>query len=313
MIKKILVAAGVIAALGLLIAAIAFAAGADEMLDYKANANTYTADGDFTNMVISALSADIKIERSKDGSCYAICEEKKNFKFTLEVSDGTLFLTAHDERLWYQYIGIFTSCEATLYLPGEVYSSISVSTGSGDIECKDGFTFTEAAVTALSGDIDFCSNVTGFAEFKVSSGGVDIYGSTFDNILIRAVSGGVDIRDITADEVAVDVTSGSVDVIGEFSKIDVETLSGSIDLKRTIASESMTLKATSGSVRLDACDSPLISIKTSSGSVRGTLLTGKMFDVKVSSGSSDCPASVEGSGSCSIRTSSGNVKIRIKE
>ena len=69
---------------------------------------------------------------------------------------------------------------------------------------------------------------------------------------------------------------------------------------------------TSGSVRLDNCDAANIYIRSTSGSVSGTLLSGKNFTADSSSGSVRVPAS-SGEGVCEVRTSSGSIRLEVRE
>ncbi|MBO4540501.1 MAG: hypothetical protein J5736_00795, partial [Bacilli bacterium] len=73
------------------------------------------------------------------------------------------------------------------------------------------------------------------------------------------------------------------------------------------------LQTSTGDVAFEDSDSPDIYIKTSTGDITGTLLTGKRFTVHVSTGKPDVPSDDPTGGICVIDTSTGDVRIRIKE
>ena len=92
-------------------------------------------------------------------------------------------------------------------------------------------------------------------------------------------------------------------------KLTTEGSTGDITLDDCTAAE-IAVKTSTGDVRFAGSDAAKITVKTSTGDVIGSLRTPKVFTVNTSTGDVSVPHSSEG-GSCEIKTSTGDVRIKI--
>ncbi len=127
------------------------------------------------------------------------------------------------------------------------------------------------------------AGVTGDLGIDVASARVDVLGHT--GILnLDTGSGSADIRDIKGDVLNVDVGSGTVTVIGAtVTRMILDSGSGGVEADRVNAQE-LTVDVGSGGVRIERATSDRVRLETGSGGVR-LELTNSPSSVDVESGS----------------------------
>lgn len=254
---------------------------------------THTVDEPFTKITVRGSSADLTIKRSENGTTYAVCTESDKITYSLSVSDGELLFRENDHRAWYDNIGIsFGDRTTTLYLGGDAYDALTVSTSSGNVTCAAPASFDEANLTNSSGNILCDENaVFGNVTMTTSSGKIDCAAKVSGRMTVKASSGNISLRGATP------------------RSLSVSTSSGTVKLNAVTAKEKLDVESSSGNIQLEKCDAGEIHLESSSGSIRATLLSDKLFDVRSSSGNLDYPASIKGGDPCTVVTSSGNVRI----
>lgn len=264
--------------------------------------NEYVIDEEFQNVRVSTGTTNVVFIPTKDGQTQVVCKELEKVKHSVTVEDGTLVISAVDERSWSDHIGInFDSPRITVYLPEKngtvsaMYGSISVQAGTGDINCF--VSASEIVLHTTTGDI-FVENISaGAMELSVSTGTVTVVGVTC----------GSDIK--------VDASTGRANVMNVHCKsFFSEGSTGDVILERLLADEQIFVQRSTGNVKFDHCDAgALIRVEVNTGDVKGSFLSGKAFSVNTNTGSVDVPASEEGHGECQISTRTGNVRITIDE
>ncbi len=273
-IKIILIASAALVVVGLGLVGVAFAAGVSTTPAVTQD-KVLENNQEFTSIKITTFSADISVEESTNGKTHVICEESKNITYSMNIENGVLTLTEEDDREWYEHMQIsFDDRELTLYLADGNYEGITIETASGDIECDEELTFVNAYLTSESGSIDFSSRLTGELSVTTASG------------------------DIEADNI-------------KPASLNIASSSGEVELENVIASEKISVKTASGQISLEGCDASELSIESASGSVHALLLSDKLFEVESDSGKTDIPPSIKDGGKCTVKTASGNIKIKI--
>lgn len=296
--KKGLVAAGaILTVLGLALLGYAlFAAGFDlsKLGADKYETNTYTVDGAFSNIDIRTDTADVTLKPSGDGGCRVVCVEPEKEKHTVSVENGTLKITAVDERKWYERIGIVTSSPSvTVYLPELAYEALVIDNDTGDVAVPDAFSFESAAITTDTGDVEIGAIRTGALAVKVSTG----------HVRVSSVSceGDVSVTVSTGKTELTDVRCKNLRSTGD---------TGSITLKNVVAEEAFVIERSTGDVRFENCDAAEITVDTDTGDVTGTLRTEKVFITKTDTGSVRVPDTAAG-GRCAITTDTGDIRITL--
>ncbi len=285
-------------ALGLTICISALAMSGDifevmNMSTIKFEKHTYEITEAFDSINISEIECDVKLLPSPDEKCKIEATESEKIYNEINVTDGTLTVTRHDTRVWYDHIGIFgfDDVSLTLYLPLSEYNALTLKTVSGDIELPVGFTFNDIEVISTSGDISICCGVNSELAVNSTSGDVEIEGvSSGEDISVKTVSGKIEIENSSANNLTVSSTSGGVYV------------------KDTLAIGDFYAKTVSGRIKLERFDAASLEVKSTSGSVYCGLLSAKNVTAKSTSGSIRVPEGVNGA-PCKITTVSGNIKV----
>lgn len=246
--------------------------------------NTYAPEGDFSNICVDVMTADITFKLATDGKTKVVCYEEKEIKHKVEISDGALLITNDDNRKWYDRIGFHTEdASVTVYLPATFfYDEFNLYCTTGDVTVVEDFRFLKANVETTTGDIDWNANTAGKLQIKCTTGDV-----TVTNVRC----GSLDIHGATAD----------------------------VNLKNTEAEDTLNVKVTTGDVNLDRVDAAELFIKATTGDVTGTLVSGKIFDTKAATGMIITPAgevvkdTTKPLGKCTIETTTGDINIQIEQ
>ncbi len=316
-IKKAIMVAGIMIVVGLVLSV-----GAMAVKDFKFTemntvsfvTNAYTIDEEFLNISINGEECDVMLLPSEDESCKVVCYENDKVYHSVEVKDDTLTIERHDNRKWYEHIGVYwENMKITVYLPEKEYKSLYAKNQSGDITIPEQFSFDSADVQTTSGDINFTALVKGELSTKTTSGDVYVGETTPSKLSVQSKSGELTIKDVTVqDNITFSATSGDVELSGiKCKSITGSTTSGVVDCSDVITSENIRIECSSGDVSLYKCDAASLWLQTSSGNVSGTFLTEKIFLTDTSSGDIDVPHSASG-GKCEVTTTSGDIECDIE-
>ena len=148
--KSIIIVAAILVAAGVALFAVALVSA---KFDWSAlgttqyETNNYAAEGDFQKIEINTKATDVTLEPSGNGNCYVVCRERTNVKHTVAVEEGTLKITAVDERTWIDRIEFYTErLTMTVYLPQNAYETLAVSGSTGDVIVPAAFSFGSADI-----------------------------------------------------------------------------------------------------------------------------------------------------------------------
>lgn len=261
----------------------------------KLETNTYEFNEDFDNIFVNVETAAVTFVPADNDVCKVECVEEKSLKHSAKIQDGTLTISAVNNRKWYDYICInfFWSPKVTVYLPREVYTSLSVTTATGNIEIPDKFSFETVAVAGTTSNITCHAQVSKSIEVNTTTGNITLNSAQTETVNLSATTGKVIVNDVAC------------------NKLTAKSSTGHIQLKNVIAEESIKAQNTTGGVELGGCDAADIMVNTSTGNVKGTLLSEKIFITDTSTGRISVPKTTSG-GKCEITTSTGDIDIVIK-
>ena len=94
--------------------------------------------------------------------------------------------------------------------------------------------------------------------------------------------------------------------------LSAQTVSGDVDLERTVDAGAIEISTTTGDIELERSDAASLTLSTTSGDVEGSLLTGKTFSASSTSGRVSVPASTPGAGACNVSTTSGSIRLTVR-
>ena len=142
--------------------------------------HTYTVEDDFTNIIIEDAESNINFYKSNDDKCRVLCDEREKVTHTVVNENNTLTVRVKDERNWFERIniGFFVSdMRVSVYLPKNKYDSLNAASMSGDVDVANEFTFDNAKVGSISGDVSVKADVK--QELNISSTSGDVYAENF--------------------------------------------------------------------------------------------------------------------------------------
>lgn len=138
--------------------------------------HTYTVEDDFTNIIIEDAESNINFYKSNDDKCRVLCDEREKVTHTVVNENNTLTVRVKDERNWFERINIgffIADMRVSVYLPKNKYDSLNAASMSGDIDVANEFTFDNAKVGSISGDVSVKADVK--QELNISSTSGDVY------------------------------------------------------------------------------------------------------------------------------------------
>ena len=323
-----------IAGIGIMLAAIiAVDFDFDNFVTDSYETVTHTVNSDFENIVIATQIHNINLAPSEDGVCKVVGSASDNIKIEVECDGYYLNIKTVDDRKWYNFIGInIGSAELTLYLPESEYTSLTVASDTGHIVIPESFGFTGASMATSTGAISFRASIEQELALASDTGSISVSKQKLSMITVETSTGGITLENIEAENhVSVKASTGRIELHEiKCNSLNAETSTGSITLKNVIAenevkikastgrvtltsslSDSLSVETSTGDVKLYASDAESIDINTDTGDVEGSILTSKIFTTETDTGKVKVPQTTE-SGTCKIRTNTGNITITIE-
>ncbi|MBO7150818.1 MAG: DUF4097 family beta strand repeat protein, partial [Clostridia bacterium] len=269
----------------------------------------------FQSISLETTTADVTFLPTDGDSAKVVCFEEEKVKHTVSVEDGKLRIFAVDERKWYDYISLFSikTPKITVYLPHLAYDSLSIETNTGDVEIAGDFTFESMDISVSTGDVTSSACAKELI-VKTSTGDISVADASIGSLALSVSTGKVNVSSVCCEgKISITVSTGNSDLKDvTCQSLETKGNTGDITLENVIASGRFSIKRSTGDVRFDGCDAAEIFVKTGTGDVKGSLLSEKVFLTKTSTGKIDVP-SCEAGGRCEITTSTGDIRIEIKQ
>ena len=282
----------------------------------KYETNTHEIKDNFSSISVNTDTADIVFLPSDDGECKVVCYERENMKHSAFVKDDVLVIEIVDEREWYEYISLFNfdNEKINVFLPESEYKALTVEASTGDVSVPEDFKFESVNISVSTGDINYKASCTGSVELDASTGDIRVENADIGSLKLAVSTGKINVKNVNcAGDINVSVSTGDVKLVNvKSNRLFTKGDTGDISLKSFIAVDKLSIERSTGDVEIDGCDAGEIYIETSTGDVSGTVLTDKTFIADSSSGDIDVPRETRG-GRCYIKTSSGDIEIRVKK
>ncbi len=279
----------------------------------KMQTKDYEIDDIFSNISITADTAEIDFVLTEDEKCKVVCYENVKETHEVKVENGTLFISLKNEKAWYDYIGFnFSSPKISVYLPEFKYDSLKINSDTSDVKIAKGFKIDSIDIEVSTGNVECYAWAEEAAKIKTSTGNISIENIAVGSLDLTVSTGKITATDIDCNgDFNITVSTGNA-VLTDIRCQNLTTSgdTGKVVLKNLIATRKISIVRTTGDVRLEGSDAGEILIETSTGKVSGSLLSSKVFIVKTSTGDIDVPETTEG-GVCKITTSTGNIEITI--
>lgn len=277
--------------------------------------NEYEINEGFKNILIDTNTTDIILLPSEDEKAKVVAYEEEKINHIAKVEDGTLKIERNDTRKWHEKLQPFNfdSSKLTVYLPKASYESLKIDSSTGDIKIPQNFTFRNIEIDTSTSDVNCSASSSGLLKIKVSTGDICVDGAFYAEMNIKASTGDIKLLGTACiGKISLEVSTGDISAstitCNEFTATGSN---GDITLGNVIATSKMQIKTGTGDISLDRCDSYDINLKATTGDIEGSLLTDKIFDADASTGDVSVPANVKDAGKCTIRTTTGDINIKI--
>lgn len=329
--KKLIIVSCLLIIIGLLTSIITLAVNQFNIgnLDNTLISKTYDINGEFDSIECDLEVSDLNIYLTTDEKNYALCLEKENITFEVEVIDNVLAIKETYELQLFSH----SNTEVALYLNKETLENLNISTNTGDVCILDAFKIKNLIINGSTNNVELMNVVSDQINVNVSTGATWVNNVITNDLIVTASTGDVEISNCKVNNnVNVKVTTGEVklahnEIIGDLkiegetgdldlehitcNNIELKVTTGDIKLVDVIAVRNMTINSSTGFVELEYCDGTDIYITTTTGKVEGSILTNKKFDAISNTGKVNVPNSNEG-GICKIRTSTGKINIVVE-
>ncbi len=279
---------------------------------YEVVNNTYDIDQPFTNISIESDTADIRFAKSSDGKCRVATQDTSNHVYSVVVEDDTLKIRMDFKGHFEIGIGVYES-SVTVYLPKDVYGTLTVKEDTGDVEIPENFSFESMDIELDTGDIVSYADTTGACRIATTTGDIKVENASVGALALRATSGKITVSDVVcAGNVSANVSTGKT-FLTNLTCLDLTSTgtTGDIKLTNVIASGKLDITRDTGDVTFEGCDAAAITVVTDTGDVTGTLLSDKIFTYRTDTGRVEIPKTTTG-GVCDFTTDTGDIIISIQ-
>ena len=254
--------------------------------------NTYELKEEFNKINIDLSIS--KVEIIKGEKNVVLVTETDKLVHEIKVLDNELKITNVDKTQWYEKFLIFgTKYSVKICLTDYIYESLNIKCSIGDVRVNEGFEFKNVNVDASTGSVVFNTLKADNLVAKLSTGHFEISGGNVGNINVVGSTGEIVLKNVNT------------------NKAEFKASTGEIRLDNVIAAQELRANASTGSIRFDGIDAPLIVMEASTGSISGSVLHDMIFVASTSLGSVRVPSSTTG-GRCELKTSTGSINVSIK-
>ena len=238
---------------------------------YEIVNNTYDIDQPFTNISIDTDTADIRFAKSSDGKCRVATRDTSNHVYSVVVEDDTLKIRMDFAKPFELGIGVYES-SVTVYLPEDVYGTLTIKEDTGDVEIPENFSFESMDIELDTGDVVSHADVTGTCRIEATTGDIKVENASVGALALRVTSGKITVSDVVcAGNVSANVSTGDT-FLTNLTCTDLTSTGTTGDLKLTnvIASGKLDITRDTGDVTFEGSDAASIRIVTDTGDVMGT-------------------------------------------
>lgn len=286
-----------------------------EKLNRKPITNTYEITEEVKNFNIDISTADLEFKVAEDGVSKVVCNERENEHHEVVVADNTLSIKYKDDLPWYKRWFDLNSnkMNVTIYLPGSNYENLTVKSSTSDININKEYSFADLDIKLSTGDIKVYSDVTNKLKAETTTGNVSINEVSTSSIELKASTGKLNLNkvDVTGD-ITLTTSTGNMN-LEEVTAANLTTncSTGEVKLNKVTLVNNLNIKTSTGDIVVVDSDANEVNLEASTGDVNAIFLTSKIVYATSSTGNVDVPHSTSG-GLCNIKTSTGDIVVRIK-
>lgn len=213
----------------------------------------YEIKENFSDIIISADTADILFIHSENPGIFVVCEEEKNENHFVAVKDNTLQIKVVDNQKWYQEIAVsLRKPLITVFFGRNECGNILLETDTGSILLENINVTGKFEAKTVTGNVTFTTGKANDVFVETDTGNVlldDIV--AIGKLSIETDTGNVKFEGCDASEVFIETDTGNVS--GSFlteKVVFAESETGKIDVPKIIADEKCEIITDTGDIRI---------------------------------------------------------------
>lgn len=242
--------------------------GADSQMEHQEDGSySVTALKDLRGIEVHTGAGDVTVHVSEAPDAGVIIDGDVDDLDVTCSADGVLTIregrTASSSFFSRRGIG---SADVELLLPSRHWETISITTGSGDVDFdRDALDIDQLSVSTGSGDLSVRLSACGQFNFRSGSGDVEVDGSCA-RLRAETASGDIDLQGELG-QVTVRTASGDIELHGGAGEIRADSVSGDVEVETSLFPGALELSSKSGDVAARIPDGGPFSVrmKTVSG------------------------------------------------
>ena len=224
----------------------------------------------FENIQIDTQDCDVTfVPYNGTADAHVVILERENTHHDVWVEDNTLKIKMVDERDWTNYIGVnWESMEITVYLPQKQYTSVWVTTDTGEIRTPAPFSAQEIQLRSSTGAI-YCDITAGkLLDCMTSTGDIHVGDCAPATLKAQSNTGDVYLSDVQSEDIHLQTSTGEKevrDVVCE--RLTCNSSTGDVELSQVMAEEYLQVFTTTGEVEINNSDAGQVNIETDTGDI----------------------------------------------
>lgn len=246
----------------------------------------------FDSIKINTQDCDVKfVPYNGDADAEIYILEQDGVSHQVLVEDGTLTIKMIDERQWHDFVsgfhvfGKYESMSMTLCVPNQAYTSMQITTDTGDIRIPQMSDVVEMMLRSSTGDI-ICEGVNGdLLDCMTSTGDITVQTSVLTFMKLHSSTGDLKVSVVGCDEIHMKTDTG--EVAAENVRVQMFTCSsntGEVELEDVQAEEYLQAFTETGDIEIENSDASEVNIESETGDI--TIPVGWQFQ-RVETGTGD--------------------------
>ena len=323
--KAALISACVLIAVGVVLCVLSFAAAHGDWNAYEVDSDAYLSKTErYDSKQVSALiftdsSCDVELIRTigSDLIIYYNEGEKSGYDFSL-ADDGTLTVSFHSERKWYEWFSLSfggPTHKTVIAVPDGYVGDIEIRLESANLMVGSLSTNGALAIATASGDITLTqAELAGALSVLTTSGDIRVSSCTAGDVSVHSTSGDAFVDSLTCLYLDVSTISGDMDMqnIRCADSLKLTSTSGDIEAHALTAANDLQGQSTSGNIDLRELHVQNLALVSASGNIHAEIYA-KKEDYRIStsttSGNVHVPEAYGSEKSIEAKTTSGNIRI----
>ena len=229
----------------------------------------------FDSIKINTQDCDVKfVPYNGDADAEIHIFEQDGVSHQVLVEDGVLTIKMIDERNWTDYISVFNvygqpeSMSMTLCVPNQLYTSMHITTDTGDVRIPQMPDVVEMVLRSSTGEI-ICEGVCGDTlDCMTSTGDITVQTSTPTFMKLHSSTGDLKVSVAGGQEIHLKTDTGEVNARNVNALMfTCSSNTGDVELENVQAQDYLQAMTSTGDIDIENCDAKDVNIQSSTGDI----------------------------------------------